>query len=289
MRTAPLWLALSSVWLVAGCDSRPVGADSFFAIDVEIFDAETRKPVDGLVVRGTLADGSALEPRVSEVGRSSWKHAAEGLRVVVSDPERRFVTSEATVSEMMALGDEERVLRFELVRGHLAQLRVLGGVANGEPTAIPAKISVWPIEGVTVEESSFPNGDATLGPFTPGDVKLAVSAPGYETAVVDFSVRRREVRLGDLVLRRGGAVAQGRVDTGGRVRATGVAYRSSGVLLETASIDASGHFELSGLPQGRGTLVVRRHRRELFTREVLIDGTAIDLGVVRPEELASSR
>ena len=100
-------------------------------------------------------------------------------------------------------------------------------------------------------------------------------------------MRRRDVRLGDIVLRRGGSVVLGRVETGARVRATDIAYRTSGVSLET-SVDTSGYFELVGLPRGRGTLVVRRHDRELFTREIVVDSPRVDLGVIRPDELAST-
>jgi hypothetical protein len=280
------------VLLQSSCGSRPAGAGGYFSLELVALDAEDGAPVSGLRARAFLPDGDELPERQSDDrGLVRWDRVVEGVVVRLEDPKQRFVAVERRVRE----GEDS--IRFKLVAGFTKTLRVVtdsglrDGASDGSsrvalPT--PAVVDVWPLDGIRERVITDAEGRATIGPLARGEVKLAVSAPGYETTIFDISVRSRRSDIGELRLERGGAELRGRVDTAGRARATHVSYRLQGVLLET-EVGRGGHFVLSGLPRGVGTVVVRQHHRELFTRDVKIDGNLVDLGDLRPGEVASIR
>ncbi len=271
------------------CEARPAGAGGYFSLEVCATAAQGGAVVRGIRARAFLPGGTELAERQSgEDGTMRWDRVVEGVVVRLEDPQRRFVALERRILE------GEGSILCELTSGFTKTLRVVtfAGKASAaeaiEAAAVPvvAQVEVWPMEGARERVTTDAEGRATIGPLARGELKLVVSAPGFETAVYDFSVRSRPEEIGDLRIERGGAELRGRIDTGRETRATHVAYRLQGVLLE-ATVTRDGHFALSGLPRGSGTLVVCRHDRELFTRDVVIRGSVIDLGVLRPGEVAS--
>jgi hypothetical protein len=170
-------------------------------------------------------------------------------------------------------------VRVPLCRGVPVTLDVSSASERHEQEPIAAELRVHPLGGPQLTIPISGSGPSPVGPLPPGPAKLLVSAPGHATEVVDLIIPERGGDLGEVRLRPGGSRLRGRLGDLLRERATEVYFRFAGAGIR-ASLEGDGRFELRGVPPTRGSLIVRRHGRELLSRPVSIDGPLVDLGLV---------
>jgi hypothetical protein len=261
-----LWGAAAS-----GCHSKPAGAATAGSLEVLVTEARTGKPARGVRIELSTAAGREFPALTTPAdGRVQWQAAAGGLlRVRCSDPLSRYLPSEVEVSSLAPL-------QVDLKPGVLATVAVRG--QGGESLA--GHVTVWTLGGEGAEHSaSASSGIASLGPLSPGPAKMLVSAPGYRSAAVDLRIPASGGSLGEVRLEPGGTTIRGRLGPELRARTTEVLFRCGGAVVR-GSLAGDGVFELTGLPESRGALVLRRRGSELYVLEVAAEGLEVDLGTI---------
>ncbi|MCZ6794411.1 MAG: hypothetical protein O7J95_12440 [Planctomycetota bacterium] len=269
-----LALAALPAALAAGC-SRGASAAAFGRLEVTVVDEEMQ-PIAGVYVsldgRGACSGVSSPSQETGWDGRVVWEleePCSGKLRLV--DPASRYVSRVVPFERLSSASVEMR-------RGAELRLEIK---ASGNVQ--PASLRVWSAdrsEGRAMRSST--TGETVVGPLAPGPVKIFISAAGYTTRVLDVTLPRKGLDLGDVELLPGGSVLTGRVDPDLEVRPSEAYLRFAGAG-QGVAVGPDGRFEFRGLPEMAATLVLRRGRRELFSKELVIDRGRIDLGTVRPE------
>ena len=301
-----LSLAAMLFCVLGGCESRHASSLDPASLEVWAVRTDEERPVAGVEVRVLLSSGKELVSRYTGPdGQANWEYAEGDLIVRIEDPEGRYFPQERVVRY------PRKPVFFRMREGVSAALEIHfagrlpgpgGGVTEGtvelsfpaadataaEPgakfiLALEASVEAWPLDGAATRSVTGPDGRVTLDPLPPGDVKLLVSAEGHVRTVLDFTLTSGENDLGRIVLQPGGTTLQGSFQAG--EPPTDFSFRFRGVSVKVAA-SASGSFELTGLPAGRGTLIGLRERRELFRLPVDVRGRVLDLGEIDPELLA---
>jgi len=278
-----LCLAISGL-LASGCESRRVGAASSGPLDLEFVDRSNGAPCAGISVEVHFAGHVVARGSSSEAGSVHFSQVAPGnLLVRFQDPKESFCRGEAEI-------EVPGTHRVALEPGVMVDLRIEG--ESGEPVT-GARITVWPLEANVLRFDLQP-GATRFGPLPAGSAKLLVAAPSYRTAVLDVDLRssrkKKEEKLNDVRLVKGGTTLRGRVELKGRhdPKEALLRYEGAGQL---AQIQKDGTFEFTGLPDpGPGTkgkdvmLVLRRGSTEVCARELMLQGQELDLGTIALRE-----
>jgi len=176
------------------------------------------------------------------------------------------------------------------------RLRVVGD--SGELLS-GITVTAW-TAGSRVAGFPLDSGEGEIGPLSPGPAKLVISAPGCLTAILSVDIRTtrdgspadlREVRLD-----RGGTTLRGRVKGSPETRPESLPerallrYRGAG---QFSNLTVDGRFEFAGLPArvkaGEGTsaepaeaamLVLLRGTREVYARDLKLNGDDLDVGTI---------
>ncbi|MEM7262433.1 MAG: hypothetical protein AAF488_10625, partial [Planctomycetota bacterium] len=266
-------------------DSRRAGADTPGEVrEVVVLDRETQQPMVGLKLVADFLDSSdgrvirSTEfPESDRGGRTVWRGAPEP-----SQPVRFRVVAGAAKGPryLQPIARATTDTRAPLVLEVQEATKLDLSVSLPAGAKFPAEIRFWSAGfSDPLVQASSSDGKVSLD-VAPGRAKVFVAAEGAQLRVVDVSIPRAGIDLGEIRLAPGGTALRGKVRRDVSAPIDEVRLRIGGASVVTRP--AEGRFEFRGLPAGDAKLVFLSGKRELFSRAVTLSGDEVALGMVAP-------